>query len=89
MKNWKTMIDSAMNENGESWEDVVANTMTDEEMDKAMDKDFASGYFLIQGCTFTVWTNKSVYFPACDGIVEWVERISRNPDGKPTKHIGG
>lgn len=32
MENWKTMLDEALNENGETWADVEANTMTDEEM---------------------------------------------------------
>jgi len=34
----------------------------------------------------TVWTKNSVYFPTqCEGY-EWVGRVSRNPDGKPTMH---
>lgn len=84
MENWKAMLDEAMKKNGESWGDVEANTMTDAEMSKM----FYSGYGGIEGCAFTVWTKNSVYFPIYDGA-EWVGRVSRNPDGKPTDHQGG
>lgn len=84
MENWKSMLDEALKENGESWSDVEANTMTDEEMNKMFD----SGYGGTKGCAFTVWTKNSVYFPICYDGSEWVGRVARNPDGKPTYHQG-
>lgn len=85
MDNWKTMLGDALKENGESWEDVEANTMTEEEMAK----NFDSGFGSIEGCPFTVWTKNTVYFPICYDGAEWVGSVARNPDGKPTYHRGG
>lgn len=85
MTNWKLMLDEVLEENGESWEDVEANTMTEEEMNQ----DFDSGYGGTEGCPFTIWTNKTVYFPICYDGAEWVGYVSRHPDGKPTDHQGG
>lgn len=84
MKNWKTMIDEALEENGEGWGDVQENTMSESDMEKEFDDGFGG----IEGCAFTVWTKRGVYFPVCYEGAEWVGRVSRNPDGKPTKHIG-
>ncbi|HET6725915.1 MAG TPA: hypothetical protein VFH85_07920 [Gammaproteobacteria bacterium] len=85
MENWKSMLDEALKENGEAWDDVEANTMTEAEMDKSFD----SGYGGTEGEAFTVWTKNSVYFPVCYDGAERVGRVSRNPDGKPTDHQGG
>jgi len=85
MQSWKKMLDEEMNNNSESWDDVVSNTMTEEEMVKKFDSGFGSS----EGIPFTVWTKESVYFPVVYDGAEWVGRVSRNPDGKPTKHQGG
>ncbi len=85
MTNWKTKLDDKLNENGESWPDVEANTMTEEEMTQS----FNDGYGNPEGCPFTVWTKNTVYFPVCYDGAEWVGSVSRNPDGQPTSHIGG
>jgi hypothetical protein len=84
MNNWKTMLDEALKEAGESWDDIEANTMNEEEMAKSFD----SGYGGIEGQPFTVWTKNSVFFPVCYDGSEWVGRVSRHPDGKPTDHQG-
>ena len=85
MENWKTMLDEALKENGESWDDVEANTMTEEEMAKGFD----AGYGGTEGCPFTIWTKNTVYFPVCYDGAEWVGSVARNPDGRPTNHQGG
>ena len=85
MNNWKTMLDGALKKNGESWDDVEANTLTEEEMAE----NFDAGYGGTEGRPFTVWTNNSVFFPICYDGKEWVGRVSRHPDGKPTGHQGG
>ena len=84
MSNWKTMLEKALKKNGESWSDVVANTMNENEMLK----EFDNGFGEIKGCPFTVWTRASVYFPVCYDGSEWVGRVSRNPDGCETAHQG-
>ena len=85
MENWKTLLDSVLKENGESWDDVEANTMTEQ----GMQKNFDAGFGGVEGCQFTVWTKNSVYFPIQYDGAEWVGRVSRHPDGKPTEHQGG
>lgn len=85
MTNWKEMLEGALRQNDETWNDVEANTMTDEEMNQTFD----SGFGGTEGCAFTVWTKSSVYFPICYDGAEWVGCVSRNPNGKPTEHQGG
>lgn len=85
LNSWKRMLNSALCENGETWDDVEGNTMTHGEMQR----EFYSGFGGTNGSPFTVWTSKSVYFPVCYDGAEWVGRVSRHPDGKPTKHQGG
>jgi hypothetical protein len=41
-----------------------------------------------EGCPFTVWTAKRVYFPVTDCLSEWVGSVSREPDGQVTLHQG-
>lgn len=82
---WKQRLGEALEENGESWDDVESNTMTDEEMLTV----FNDGHGGSEGCSFTVWTKNSVYFPVVYDGAEWVGRVSRNPDGVPTAHMGG
>ena len=85
MSNWKEMLAGAMRERGESLSDVESSTLSDDEMNK----EFDAGYGGIEGSPFTVWTSNSVYFPVCYDGAEWVGSVSRNPDGKPTRHFGG
>ena len=85
MTTWKLLLTEEMAQNGETWDDVISNTMTDAEMNEK----FHSGYGSSEGCPFTVWTSGSVYFPVVYDGAEWVGRVSRNPDGKPTYHVGG
>ena len=85
MSTWKKLLDFALAENNETWSDIEVNTMTDADMSK----EFDSGYGAIRGCPFTVWTKYSVYFPLCYDGAEWVGRVSRNPDGVATAHLGG
>ena len=48
--NWRLLLGRALEEHGESWSDVEASTMTEENMEK----DFDSGYAGTLGCPFTV-----------------------------------
>ena len=81
--NWKDELTQALAENGETWADVEANTMSEEDMAR----EFCD--IKHESCPFTVWTKLHVYFPARYDSHEWAEFISRHPDGKPTEHVGG
>lgn len=83
---WRAMIGFAMEEVGEGWGDVVEMAPKDSGW---LQDEFDNGYGGEQGIPFTVWTANRVYFPACYDGAEWVESVSRNPDGKPTDHVGG
>jgi hypothetical protein len=87
MTTWKEQILKEMDKVGETFQDVVSCTLTDKELLKEFDCCNYCGPG--EGLAFTLWTSNRVYFPvACDGA-EWVESVSRNPDGKPTDHVGG
>ena len=85
MESWKSMISEEMTKYDDSWDNVVSCTLTEEELRESFDDDFGGQ----EGKPFTVWTETRVYFPAIYDGAEWVESVSRNPDGKPTGHVGG
>lgn len=85
MTNWKKQIEYVMELHGETFADVVECTLTEEELVV----EFDSGFGGSQGAPFTLWTTNRVYFPVVYDGAEWVESVSRNPDGKPTYHLGG
>lgn len=82
--NWKELIQYKMELQGETFEDVVECTLTDEDLMV----EFYSGHGMSEGKPFTLWTTNRVYFPVVYDGAEWVESVSRNPDGKPTYHFG-
>ena len=81
---WRAELKDALENNKETFEDIVSNTMTD----KDMDRPFDDGYGGPEGCEFTVWTNNYVYFPVCYDGSESVGSVPRNPNGKSTDHLG-
>lgn len=85
MSTWRKMITEAMSEHGDTWGDVVACTLSDEQLDITFD----SGHGGTEGESFTVWTVTRVYFPACYDGSEWCASVARVPDGHPTAHVGG
>ena len=85
MTNWEVLLGEALSERGESFDDIEASTLSDDELVRIFD----SGYGGVKGVPFTVWTANTVYFPICYDGAEWVGAVSRNPDGKPTEHQGG
>jgi len=82
---WREMISEEMADYGDSFENVVTSTLTDEQLDRKFD----SGYGGIEGETFTLWTENRVYFPIVYDGAEWCGSVARHPDGKPTDHQGG
>ncbi len=85
MTTWRKEIEEVMGPAGECWGDIVATTLTEEELGQ----QFNPGYIGAGGVPFCVWTAKRVYFPAVYDGSEWVESVSRDPDGKPVGHVGG
>jgi len=84
IETWRELIAKEMNNHGESWEDTVDSTLTDEQLDK----EFDSGLGEPEGEPFTVWTANRVYFPITRDGAEWCGSVSRNPDGHATPHLG-
>lgn len=85
MFSWRQLIDEEMRRYGESFDDVVACTLSDEQLDR----EFYTSYGSTAGDPFTLWTRERVYFPARYDGAEWVASVSRHPNGEPTEHVGG
>lgn len=83
--NWKQKILEEMKRHEESFDDVISCTLTEEELLEQFDEDYGSA----EGKPFTLWTEKRVYFPCCYDGSEWVDSVSREPNGEVTMHIGG
>lgn len=73
-----------MEDNNETWSNVEANTLSEQQMDK----EFHCGYGSPEGEPFTIWTKNRIYFPIQYDGLEWVSSVARHPDGKPTEHKG-
>jgi hypothetical protein len=82
---WKILIDRFFDICDDKWENVISCTLTEEQLNKK----FNAGYGVEEGRPFTIWTKDHVYFPSCYDGSEDVARVSRNPDGEPTSHVGG
>jgi len=86
MTTWRKLINKAMLTQGDGWENLETHAPLTTEW---LDDEFDDGYGAEEGCAFTLWTRRYIYFPACYDGSEWVESVARNPNGVPTNHIGG
>jgi hypothetical protein len=84
MASWRQLLTEAMSGYGETWDDVMSHTMTEEELDQLFDTGFGEK----NGIPFTLWTHARVYFPASYDGAEWVASVARHPDRVATEHIG-
>jgi hypothetical protein len=84
MESWREMLTAAMQEHGETWDNVEDHTLTSRQLDQRFNTDYGE----TEGTAFTLWTYTRVYFPACYDGAEWVASVARHPDGMPTRHIG-
>ena len=50
---------------------------------------FDDDYGGVEGCSFTAWGEKNVYFPCCYDGEEWIECVPRNPELSVSPHFGG
>ena len=82
---WRAELLGALAAHGETFEDIEATTLTDDDLDVRFD----DGYGATEGKPFTAWTKRRVYFPTSYDGAEGVDSVSRHPDGEPTLHIGG
>jgi len=91
---WRKDIVETMGEHGESWDDVVAEAVgkqryaDDEDAEPSLDAEFYDGFGSPEGCHFTVWTAKRVYFPVCYDGAESVGSVPRDPCDEATEHVG-
>ena len=82
---WREQLVNEMKAFGETWDDMVYHTMTDEQLDKP----FYDSYGGTNGDPFTLWTHNRVYFPACYDGAEWIASVPRHPVQIATPHVGG
>lgn len=80
---WRQEFLDIFEDTGDSFETIIC-TLTDDELDV----EFDEGFGIVKGKPFTAWSEKYVYFPAQYDGKEWIEYVSRNPNGEPTYHIG-
>lgn len=84
MTTWRKEILQEMTFTKETWDQVVAKTITDKELDQKFDDHSAE----VEGIAFTVWTVNFVYFPACYQGTEWCDSVPRNPCDEGKFHVG-
>ena len=96
MTTWREMIGYEMSDQGDSWENVVGVALPDPpppeeyvDWESSLDAVFDAGFGAVEGCPFTLWTIRRVYFPVVYDGSESVASVSRQPDGIATYHVGG
>ena len=88
METWRKLISSGLEKNGEAWADVVAMTLSEDELDI----EFDAFYNSIEGTPFYLWTENYVYFSAQYDGEEWCSSVPRHPNPRQVtklKHVGG
>lgn len=81
-ESWGAMLAQEVEKAGDT---IVSSTLTKSQSDE----QFSCGYGCSEGCEFTAWGEKYVYFPATYDGAEWIAKVPRNPCDEPTKHVGG
>jgi len=89
MATWRKLIATEMKKHGESQDDAQDWATNYKGEGGWLDAEFDDGYGGPEGCHFTVWTKKRVYFPVVYNGGEWASSVSREPDRVATEHIGG
>ena len=85
MVTWGELLMVALHAQEETFADIVA---TAPEPTDWLHAEFKPRAWQSEGCPFTVWTKRRVYFPVTDCLSEWVGSVSREPDGRVTPHQG-
>ena len=84
---WRRMIEEEMERHSETLQDIVHAVA--EGGEAWMETKFDAGYGKTEGCRFTVWTRKRVYFPTAYDGSEDVASVPRDPCDVSTSHLGG
>jgi hypothetical protein len=82
LTSWRDLIANAV---AITLDPVIASTLSDYDMDARFD----AGHGSMEGCPFTAWGEKYVYFPVVYDGSEWVGWAPRNPCDEVTPHVGG
>lgn len=82
---WRDLIMAELHANDETFADIVAHVPADTDW---LHVEFKPCAWDSEGCPFTLWTAKRVYFPVTDCLSEWVGSVSREPDDVATLHQG-
>jgi hypothetical protein len=91
--NWRKNLESLLLRNEDKLEELVIQE-SGEPVRATIDhpsftREFDGGFGCSEGCSFTAWGEKYVYFPAVYDGSEWIECVPRNPCLEATFHIGG
>ena len=92
---WRKLITEEMSYHDETWDDVAGQALgvndcsCDEDSAPSFDTEFYDGFGGADGCHFTVWTAKRVYFPVVYDGAESVGSAPRNPCSEACAHVGG
>lgn len=85
MSTWRQLIQDEMNDQQESFSDVVKCTLDN----NGLDMEFDEGFGWPEGSPFTLWTHSRVYFPTSYDGAEWVSSAPREPCSEIMTHVGG
>ena len=95
LMNWRTVLEQTLLDMDDELEMLVIKARQRPMAPKAVpidhpvfDREFDSGYGGSEGCYFTAWGHKYVYFPAVYDGSEWMSFVPRNPCLHATEHIG-
>ena len=90
--NWRTELEQMLTDNEDELEVLVIRSEARPMRPIAVPIDypvFDREFDGVEGCSFTAWGGKYVYFPATYDGAEWIECVPRNPCLIATAHIGG
>ena len=94
--NWRTQLEQALGDVEDELEMLVVQERGRPMRPQAVpidnpifDREFDGGYGGSEGCYFTAWGGKYVYFPTVYDGAEWISFVPRNPCLQATQHVGG
>ena len=85
MVTWRELLIVELHAHEETFADLVATVPAGSDW---LHVEFKPSAWQSEGCPFTVWTARRVYFPVTDCLSEWVGSVSREPDDHATPHQG-
>lgn len=91
MYTWRQSIGDELGRNCENWGDVIAHTLTDEQLDLPwgyIDEDEIADDYIMPP-TFVLWTHTRVYFSVTDDLTYWCTSVPRHPNGETPRPFRG